>query len=330
MQDTSHPNLKFYRPSGAAPIGGILTTLIVGVVAAVPLAFLYAFINHHDPILYLNVLLVFGFGVAMGWLGQWGIRKFHIRNAGVALLLGLVIFAVGYVAHWCFYIATVLVDFSSGASFDFAKIFTFTGYLLQDPAEIFEMIGKFNENGVWTIGGRGSSSGMAVKGVLLAVVWVAEAIALLILAVSKPLEATKKPYSDRSSRWIEPTELPAAVHFVEDKERLLSALSRGDFSTLLTPYVVPQAVQGEKTLYATVTIYKDALAPCINVTNVTFTPKKKKEEVATDEVIRYLIVSPTVAQNLENALGTLPADPGPEASTDETDDTESGEGDAEA
>lgn len=312
MTNPPHSTLKYYRPSGAAPIGGVLATLAVGCAAAILLGFIYAFANHHDPILYLNVLLSFGFGIALGWVVSRGIRKHHIRNTAVTALIAIVVFLVGYVTHWLFYIATVIVDSSKGSSFDIVQICTIAWDLLQDPENTLDIIGELNRRGVWTIGRPGrSSSSTPVRGLFLMAFWIAEAAAVGFFSIAGPVGDTKKPYSDRSSRWIEPTVLPACVAFVDDKEKFLSALSRGDYTALTTPQQpAVTEVDGnvQESTYAIVTLYKDALSPCVSVTNFTVKPKGKKVDTANDEILEYLLVTPTAAQSIETALAEMPDD----------------------
>ena len=305
MQDFS-PNLNYYRPSGAAPIGGVLLTLALGVAAAFPIAFLYAFINHHDPILYLNILLAVGFGFVLGWVVSKGIHKFRIRNAFIALTIAVVVFAVAYVVHWFVYVSAVIVDWETDAPYDVLLIARYALDLFEAPGTFLEILKEMNHEGIWSISSSsGRSSATAVNGVFLTAIWIAEALVVFYNAVKKPLDETRKPYSERSEEWLKPQEMVLPIAFVANKAAFESSLARNDYSALTTPLppLSGNEAEAQELNHATVTLYNDPFDPCITVSNVTVKQKKKKTDVSTKAVVRYLKVSPSVAQNIASALG---------------------------
>jgi hypothetical protein len=309
MNDVSS-HLDCYRPSGAIPLAGIAAFPVEIAVSAI-LAAMYAFVNHHDPLLYLNALLMCGFALYLGWIVSWGVRTFHIRNTLAAAAMGAAVFFVSYTVHWFFYISTVLVDWETDSPYDVGTVVKFAFSLMRDPEGSWKLIRTLNEEGVWSIGSR--SSVIEVKGLLLAVLWVGEALAFFFFAVTKPWEAAGKPYSERLGKWMEARELPVSVNFIDDLEEFKRAVSRGDYSALTTPLSadtdakdVPQerAMHVKDVKYAKTILYSDPLDPCVSVKNVSVRQKKKKTDVSAKEVVRYLKVSPMVAQNITNALSS--------------------------
>ncbi|MDR1048159.1 MAG: hypothetical protein LBL51_00255 [Synergistaceae bacterium] len=294
--DSFSTNLNCYRPSGAFPPAGI-AAFFVGAAAGVLLAPVYAFANYHIPLVYLNVLLLWGFGLLLGWIVSWGVRKFHVRNPLAAAVMGVAVFAAAYSVHWFFYLATVLVDGMTDSPYDVEAIADFALALMKDPAEAWELLWALNEEGVWSLSGSSSSSNLAVKGLELAAIWLGEALVLLFLAVKKPWEEAGKPYSERLDAWMEAKDLPVSVAFVENREEFGRAVGRGDYSALTTPLPPSEEVK-----YAKVRLYSDALDPCVSVENVSVTKKKKKETVSKKEVVRYLKISPTAASDISRAL----------------------------
>jgi hypothetical protein len=291
-------NLNYYRPSGVFPPAGI-ATLFVGCIGGAAAGAVYAFANYHIPLLYLNIVLLIAFAALLGWFGSWGVRKFHVRNAFAAAVMGAGIFLTAYIVHWFFYIATVIIDWNTDSPYDIAEIFRLSVTLMQDPAGSWELIGALNETGVWNISGRGSSPSQEVKGIELACIWIGEALILLYYAVRKPWEEARKPYSERQGEWMKPTDLPTPISFIENLEEFKNALSRNDYSALTTPILASVELPLK---YAKVRLYSDALDPYVTVQNVSITKKKKKETVSEKDVVRCLKIHPTIAADITKAL----------------------------
>ncbi|MDR1874991.1 MAG: hypothetical protein LBQ90_08290 [Synergistaceae bacterium] len=279
----------------------------MGVAGGSLLAVVYAFVNHHDPLLYLNVLLVCGFAFSLGWIVSRGIHKFHIRNVPVAAVTGGLVFVAAYAVHWLVYVATVIVDWETNSPYDVTMILQVALAFLQDPQELPEVIQALNREGVWSMR---TSSPMAVRGVLLSVLWLAEALVLCYYAVKKPMEEAGKPYSERCDKWMDAQDLPTPAAFIEDVEGFKNALERNDYSALTTPPSPAVDVGGDNVKYATVVLYPDPFDPCLSVRNVSVQAKKKKRETSTKNVVQYLKISPTVARNISLALGGSATPPG--------------------
>ena len=326
--------LRVYSPSGAFSIAGTLVSLVAGSAAGVILGAVYAYANHHSPIIYLNVFLTMGFGFALGWLNAKSIHMFHIRNGIVAAAIGLIVFAVAYVAHWCVYIPAVLVSFNENvSSLNIPLILETAVDFAKNPGMTWEWIKAINENGVWSITSPGSrGSGIPVSGIFLTLIWIAEAGIIGFMSVSMSCEKAGKPYSERQGKWLTAKALPANIAFVDNRDGFLNALARGDYSALTTPLKTPSE---EITNYASVVLYSDAFEPYVSVSNVTLhgasnassaetqAPKppnrgkkwlgrltgcfkgsssKKEGESSVDVIVEYLKITPTAAQNITNAL----------------------------
>jgi len=324
-------------------------TAVIGIAASVIMGAVYGFAVFHNPIIYVNFLLTGALGFAMGWLVSWGVGAFNIRNRGIAVIIGLVVFSAGYAANWFVYVPTVRAHFSSGASsFDIPLILDEAVWFVQHPRATLEWIQIIKENGVWSITTPGSRQpGIPMSGIFLALIWLIEALVIVYLAVALPKERAGEPFSERQGKWIPQKVLPGRIAFVENIDEFLNAFVRGDFSALFTPLAVP-AVTGSAASkdeddddedddilqYATVTLYADSFEPYVTIQNVSrsgvsesaeqpkkpsggifkriwgwvkswFTSSSEDEEgVSISDVVQYLKISPTVAQNISNALGT--------------------------
>ncbi|MDR3321345.1 MAG: hypothetical protein LBS93_02765 [Synergistaceae bacterium] len=295
MSDFSQ-RLNYYQPSGAAPIIGVFATLAAGVAGGSLLGAIYAFINHHDPLVYINLLLLFGFGIGLGLIVSKCVRAFRIRSEFAAASIALVVFAAAYAVHWFFYISTVLVDWETNSPFDVVTIAKVAVTFMSDPGTAWEVITDMNAEGMWSVGSSGGS-GLRIRGLPLTALWVAEALVIAYHVISAPVAEAGRPYSERQDRWMNAHALPKPVAFIADEEAFKNALARGDYSAISTPLEPNDESSGD---FAAVTIYEDSFEPCVSVSNVR--AKVKKEKNVAKEVIRYLKISPDAAQNIVKSL----------------------------
>ncbi|MDR3254281.1 MAG: hypothetical protein LBT31_01765 [Synergistaceae bacterium] len=301
MGDPSR-QLNCYKPSGAAPFGGVVATLLAGTAAGSLLGAVYAFANYHIPLIYLNVLLVALLGCVLGKIVSKCVHKFQIRNVIMAAVMGFVAFSASYAAHWFFYISTVLIDWETDSPYDIAAIIDLALSLTQNPADAFELIQELNEEGVWSItGSSGNNTGLAPTGIALALLWAAEAIVICFYSVKEPIEEAGKPFSERMDRWLTAQEIPTPIAFIENVGDFVNAVARNDYSALTTPLPKAGEELPEDGKRATVVMYPDSMESYISVKNL-YEKKKKKKDRKTKEVIRYMKVPPEVAQKIIASL----------------------------
>lgn len=291
-------NIRRYTPSGTFSPAGVLLTLLVGIVIVVPLAFVYCLATFHIPFVYVNFLFTLLFGLLTGLIVIAGVKRFEIRNAKVAGFMGFVLFVVAYAAHWPAYVAVLLADWEFEEPFNLKLIAQIALDLVRDPEMLVELVKDINSSGVWSIG---KSSKSVVKGLFLAGIWAAEALAILCLAVSTPVERVRRPYSERKGEWIQPEEMPLPISRIESKEAFLGAMSRRDYSALTTPL---SEEADAASAFATVTLYRGDMESYATVTNVNIKRDKKGKEkdVKKKALIEYMAVDNTTADNIRTKL----------------------------
>jgi hypothetical protein len=177
---------------------------------------------------------------------------------------------------------------------------------ITDPVNVWEAIKELNSEGVWSVTGSSSRlTGIPVKGIILALVWVGEFLTLLYFSVKLPSSEAGKPYSERQDKWMSEKALPVPAAFIENVDEFKRAVAGGDYSALTTPLeITDESTQGaDEARHAKVTIYPDQLDPYISVQNVAVKFKKKKKDVKTTDVVKYLKITPAAAASIANALG---------------------------
>jgi hypothetical protein len=211
--------METYRHSGAISLLGILLATTAGIAAAVVLGVVYSFAVVYIPIVYINALLTFCFGWAMGQAVGWGAKAGKIRNPFVATAYGFLVGLIGiYVAWGTDFLARVIIP-------QHIQIHYISAFY---PSVLMGYIKIFYEKGAW-----GLPHGGTVSGIPLAVVWAIEAAMIVGAATYFARKAiVHHPFCENCSRWanIEPGKRPlsligAGEHF--------SQLISGDLNALM-------------------------------------------------------------------------------------------------
>ena len=201
-----------YEHSGKAPLGGILLTLIGGLVAAAVLGAVYGFLIYWSPFVYINAFITLGFGfclaVSVGGLAKVG----KIRNSGVLTVIALVIAVTAYYVHWSVWVGRM------------------TDAQVTAPGELWAFISTVNALGPWSI------FGWTPTGFALWSIWGIEAIVIVGLGTVSAHGVIDVPFCEETGQWTTEKALPG--HFaplespsVDSPSSLLQALQPSDDSS---------------------------------------------------------------------------------------------------
>ncbi len=248
-----------YEHSGKAPLGGILLTLVGGLVAGVVLGGIYGFLIFWSPFVYINAFITLGMGfglaVSVGGLAKVG----KIRNTGVVTVMALVVAAVAYYVHWAVWVGRM----AEGAT-------------VTDPAQLWAFISTVNALGPWSIFGW-TPTGFALWGI-----WAIEAAVVVGIGTISAHGVIDVPFCEETGQWT--TETTLARHF-----RSLESLSADSPSALL------QALQPEDDASPAYTEVSVATADgsdlrCVSLSSVVVeTDKDGKEETEKTSILRNMI-----------------------------------------
>jgi hypothetical protein len=154
-----------YIHSGKAPLTGLMLAMLAGLATAIVLGVAYAFAVVYIPILYLNMLLSMGFGAAIGGAVGYAAKLGHVRSRLMPAMVAVVCGLVGLYIAWG---ADALARRGPPQNGDAIDAFR--------PEMIQVHIEDFYKNGFWAIGHRvGNNNQQPVTGIVLVVVWLAEA-----------------------------------------------------------------------------------------------------------------------------------------------------------
>jgi hypothetical protein len=165
----------YYRLSGEVTVAGLFMGLGGGLTAGAVLAFAYSYLITYIPFVYLNFLCTIGYALVLGAVTGHLMRVGKMRNSVVGGSLGLIVALVSYYFSWAVWLSITV----SGSDLSVSSV-----ELAAQPGALWRVMQAVNENGAWSVGlglsailsGRG---GM-VSGVALWVVWVIEALIVLV------------------------------------------------------------------------------------------------------------------------------------------------------
>ena len=248
-----------YEHSGKAPVGGVLLTLVGGLVAGVVLGAVYGFLIFWSPFVYINAFITLGMGfvlaVAVGGLAKVG----KIRNASVVTVLALVVALAAYYVHWVVWVGRMA-----------------EGAVVTDPGQLWLFVQTVNALGPWSI------FGWTPAGFALWAIWAIEAIVIVGIGAISAHGVIDVPFCETTCQWTKETTLPK--HF-----RPIESLSTDSPSSLL------QALQPEDDTAPAYSEVSVATADgselrCVSVSSVVVeTDKDGKEEKEKKSIVRNML-----------------------------------------
>ena len=185
---------RFYQPSGAIPILGLVLVPLLGIPVTLLLAGIYGTLEASNPFIYISFLGTLGVGFGIAFTINFVSYMTNVRNRVFTLLNGVAQGGVAVYFSWVF---------SLWAYSEFQD-----EYLIWNPVVLVQMIGVLADVGLWSI------FGFTPTGWVIYLVWLAEAGIILLLAAAAT-SGNPNPYCEDCDCWAEQQEdvlvLPAAA-----------------------------------------------------------------------------------------------------------------------
>ncbi len=213
--------MQTYQHSGAVPLTGLILAGATGLAVAAVLGVLYSYLVCWIPFVYVNIIVTCAFGVAIGWTVGRAAKAGKIRNTLVVGLLGLGFGLVGLYVAWG-------ADLLARGGLKY-------GLLAFDPLVLLRYIRVFYENGFWGMG-----EGENLKGVFLALIWLAEAGIIVWLATILAIGSIASlSFCERCNRWTTAEEGVQKLLVEPGQESIVEAAATGDIVPLKDLYRAP-------------------------------------------------------------------------------------------
>ena len=214
---------QYYRHSGQLNPAGVVAAAVIGGGAAAVLAVPYAYADRYIPEIHLNGLVCGLFGLALGAVPAFILKRFKVRNLPVSLAVIAVVAVVGLYVSW-----------GAWESIYLPPGMTALPRLLARPDVVVDRAVRINAVGTWGIGSTSSSSAAThenTTGVFLALIWLAEAATLVgaALLVGRGMLGSQ-PFCDACDRWCDGPVAVRTTAAPADPSAVRPKLEAGDFA----------------------------------------------------------------------------------------------------
>jgi len=209
----------YYKHSGAFDFLSPVYMVGLGGAGAVVLGALYGVIIWYMPIIYVNIVLTLGLGLAVGWLAGKGGQFGKVRNREMLIVFGGLVGLLADYAGWVTWVLAI----------------TEWKFLVINPVDMLGAMKEIAKEGAWSIGGD-----LTPTGIVLYAIWAGEAV--IITGMSgfiawRSLRHT--PFCEICRRWVkDKKELPARESVVAGRT-IRAALEAGDLGPLQALKPVP-------------------------------------------------------------------------------------------
>lgn len=277
----------YYQPSNKMPLGGVLTTLLGGLLAAVPLALAYVYLTWYVPLVYFNVCFTAILGGAVGAVVHRLARRGHLRSRGGVAWLALLVGLATVYLQWAMYLTLVMNATGSGSDTSTSFEAGTCGALLLNPAAMGKMMRLLSADGTWSV------LGVQPSGTFLWLIWLAEAAAIVLIALTYGADRVAGPYSEAARAWASEEKLPQLLAPQPDLAATRAALEAGRFEQVLQPAASHDATPGELWQLRLHRVPGDDSCHYLSLDKLTRKlDKKGQPETSTDPLIQHLAISP--------------------------------------
>ncbi len=205
--------VKTYRASGACPPSVLLVQLVILFLASL-LGLLYGALMAWIPFIYLNFIIIAGFGLLLGTMTGHALKKAHARNGTVGTICGLTTGLTAMFFGWMGWLMVTL-PLSTPEVVDLAL----------SPRDFVETVGELAETGVWSL------FGITPSGLFLKALWAIETLGVVGLTTVLAHFEILTPYCEHCRRWLTPDyeSQPLRSLSEDEKASLESSLEAEDY-----------------------------------------------------------------------------------------------------
>jgi len=259
---TTTSPLRKYTESGIAPPLNILGLLIVALAASLALGFVYNVLIQFISFVYVNVLILFGFGYALGYLSRWLNLLFKIRSKKISIIITAIISILTVYIQWaCFmyiYFTEDLTPFQ-----DIEAILR----ILSQPNLLIETIIEINTYGTWII------SETPINGSILWWIWLGEALLLIAIPLRLYMLFDIIPFSEADNRWYKKNKIDKEFEYIVLRKDFIKSFAENPVESLR------DLGKADPLRYSNVYIYSDKnmRSFLIEIENVTVDRKARKD-----------------------------------------------------
>jgi len=199
-----------YKLSGKAGNLFLVGTLL-GPALITLLCIIYAYIDIYNPLIYFTVVVFLGLLLGILIVQKLVIRLAKCRDTSSAVIYGLVVGVFGVYANWC----TFVYVFIRKEDYPVELM-----NLMANPVMIFDFASALSVDGYFTL------FGITIKGGLLWLLWIVEAIGIMAAGALGGLAVMHEEiFCEECNRWAEDTKfnLRLAIEYQDEAKKMIES-----------------------------------------------------------------------------------------------------------
>lgn len=214
---------NYYSPSGRFSFSFIIFFIICTITIFPLLGLIYAYCIWYIPWIYFNFIITGLLGYVLGLIiGKGIIHPGKVRNGKITFIIGIIVTILCLYVHWGVWVDLVVnARKTYGSHQGSITVSNIEGnqvlYLLTHPLSLFELIGKINYYGVWSI------FGATISGGFLFFIWIIEFLIVTFFSTLIPQSESDKPFCELSNKWFEEIILEG-FYYISDPQGIIKDL----------------------------------------------------------------------------------------------------------
>jgi len=186
---------RYYKPTRTSDPGRLALGTVIALIGAVIVGGLYGWIDVETLSLYGKAFAIAGAAVAVGLVTLIAIKLGRVRTRAAATVLAALVALAALYASWAVWTWLVL-QLVAGPRAGFSPL-----WFVLHPIAHLRLVQQLNAMGLWAY------QGTPVTGIPLLIVWLTEALLIVIGAVVVATTVSKddvdRPFCERCRRWCE-------------------------------------------------------------------------------------------------------------------------------
>lgn len=277
---------KLYKHLGQSSPLNLIIALILGLILATGVSFIYNWLIISIPFIYINFLITIGFGASLGYCAKFLSRLTQIRNSKHNIVLAGVIGFWGFYFQWFVYLVYLISNEYS------IEAYQANMDILYKPVIFLDLIIQINRKGAWEL------FGLVFKDFPLWITWGFELILIigipLIIIIKHPIV----PYSERLNRWYKKYTLKFEFERISTQNQFKENLM------LNAEQTITNLSYGNPHRYSEISIYylQDEQCQYLSVDNVLI-ENRGSGKTEKDSVVHLFQIENSVAKALMDKYG---------------------------
>ncbi len=182
--------IKYYQESKNISLKGLVISYGAYLLLALVFAYFYAVFSTFMPDVYIGFFITVGLGLLLGISIRFIVRIGSNRNKKSQLIQAFIFGLLTNYFQWVFYLLYV---FNNAVPKPYEYLANLHWILM--PNSFFSAIAEINHYGAWSI------FGIQMNGLQLTIIWIIEALIIIVLPMVAIFKTKVYPYSEYLGKW---------------------------------------------------------------------------------------------------------------------------------